>query len=102
MVPAVKSAPEIVSSVQALATQNGLQLRSISLSGNINQSANPYQEQSVGLDLNGDYLAFKSFLMALEKNIRLIDVLSIDASPISEGSPVISFRIKGNAYYLKQ
>jgi len=102
IVPAVKSAPEIVSSIQALATQNGLQLKSISLSGNINQSINPYQEQSVGLELNGDYLAFKSFLMALERNIRLIDVLSIDASPISESSPVISFRIKGNAYYLKQ
>jgi len=102
MVPAVKSAPEIVSSIQALATQNGLQLKTISLNGNVNQGTNPYLEQSIGIELNGGYLAFKSFLMALERNIRLIDISSIDASPTSENSPIISFRIKGNAYYLKQ
>lgn len=102
MVPAVKSAPELVSSIEALATQNGLQLKTISLSGNINPDTNPYQEQSIGLELSGGYLAFKSFLMALERNIRLIDVSSIDASPTSDNSPIISFRVKGNAYYLKQ
>ena len=102
MVPAVKSAPELVSSIEALATQNGLQLKTISLSGNISPGIEPYQEQSIGLELNGGYPAFKSFLIALEKNIRLIDVLSIDASPTSDNSPIISFRIKGNAYYLKQ
>ncbi|MEK7645547.1 MAG: type 4a pilus biogenesis protein PilO [Patescibacteria group bacterium] len=102
MVPAAKSAPELVSSIEALATQNGLQLKTISLSGNINQDTNPYQEQSISLELSGGYLAFKSFLMALERNIRLIDVSSIDASPTSDNSPIISFRIKGNAYYLKQ
>jgi len=101
MVPAVKSAPELVSSIQALATQNGLQLKTISLNGNITQDTNPYLEQSIGIELNGGYLAFKSFLIALERNIRLIDVDSIDASPIAENSPIISFRIKGNAYYLK-
>lgn len=101
MVPALKSAPELVSSIQALATQNGLQLKTISLSGNITQDLNPYLSQSIGIELNGGYLAFKSFLMAIERNIRLIDIDSIDASPIAENSPVISFRIKGNAYYLK-
>ena len=101
IVPAVKSAPELISSLQALATQNGLQITTLALSGDVNQDTNPYQEQSIDLGLTGNYPAFKSFLIALERNIRLIDVISIDASPTSDNSPIISFRIKGNAYYLK-
>ncbi len=101
VVPAVKSAPELLSSIQALATQNGLQLTTIALSGSINQNISAYQEQSIDLGLNGSYPAFKSFLMAVERNIRLIDVLSVDASPSSENSDIITFRVKGTAYYLK-
>jgi len=101
IVPAEKSAPELVSSIQALATQNGLQLTTISLSGSSNQATSTYQVQSIDLGLNGGYLAFKSFLMALEKNIRIIDVISVDATPIAENSSIIGFRIKGNAYFLK-
>jgi len=102
IVPAQKSVPEIISSIQTLATQNGLQLTTITLSGGANKNTNSYQEQSIDLGLAGSYPAFKSFLMALEKNIRLIDIISLDASPTSDNSPIISFRIKGNAYYLKQ
>lgn len=102
IVPAQKSAPEIISSIQALATQNGLQLTTISLSGGTNKDTSSYQEQSIDLGLTGGYLSFKSFLMALERNIRLIDIISIDASPTSDNSSIIGFRIKGNAYYLKQ
>ncbi|MDP4001751.1 MAG: type 4a pilus biogenesis protein PilO [bacterium] len=102
MVPEKKGVPELLSSIQALATQNGLQLTTIALSENSNPGAADYQTQSIDLGLNGGYLAFKSFLMALERNIRLIDIISISASPTSEDSPIINFSIKGNAYYLKQ
>lgn len=101
IVPAKKSAPEIISSIQALATQNGLQLTTLVLSGGANQDTNPYQEQSIDLGLTGSYPAFKSFLIAFERNIRIMDIISLDASPISDNSPIISFRVKGNAYYLK-
>ncbi len=101
IVPAQKSAPELVSSLQALATQNGLQLMTIALSGDANKDINSYQVQSIDLGLNGSYPAFKSFLIALERNTRLIDIISIDASPTSDNSPIIGFRVKGNAYYLK-
>lgn len=102
IVPAKKSVPEIVSSIQALSFENGLQLTTVTLSGGANKGTDPYLVQSIDLGLTGSYPAFKSFLMALEKNIRLIDVVSIDASPIAENSSIISFRIRGNAYYLNQ
>ena len=101
IVPAKKSAPEIISAIQALATQNGLQLSTIALSGDVNQDNNPYQEQSIDMGMSGNYPAFKSFLMALERNVRLVDIISINASPTSDNSSLISFRVKGNAYYLK-
>lgn len=101
IVPARKSIPEIISAIQALATNNGLQLSTIALGNNTSADKNPYQSQLIDLNLSGSYPAFKSFLLALERNIRLIDIYSIDASPASDNSPIISFRLKGNAYYLK-
>lgn len=102
IVPSQKSAPEIVSSMQALANQNGLQLTTITLSSANTQDSNPYRPQSIDMAFFGSYPAFKSFLEALEKNIRIIDITSIDAAPTTENSPIIGFRLKGNAYYLKQ
>jgi len=104
IVPTLKSGPELVSSIQAMAIQNGLQLTNISLAGAVsdNTSANPYQEQNISLSLSGSYPAFKSFLMAIERNIRLIDIVSISASPTDGKSSLINFSIKGLAYYLNQ
>jgi Tfp pilus assembly protein PilO len=101
IVPTEKSAPELVSSLQALANNNGLQITTIALSGGVNQDKNPYQEQSIDIGVNGTYPAFKNFLLALENNIRIIDIISFDAAPVGDNSSIISFRIKGNAYYLK-
>jgi Tfp pilus assembly protein PilO len=101
IVPAQKSVAELVSSVQALASQNGLQLTSLNLSADTNQGKNVYHSQSIDMGLSGNYLAFKSFLIALEHNLRIIDITSIDASPNNDNSSIIGFRIRGNAYYIK-
>ncbi len=101
IVPAQKSAAEIVSAIQTLATQNGVQLNTLAVGATLGDTQNPYQDQTIDIGVNGSYPAFKSFLSALEKNIRVIDITSIDASPTTEDSPIISFRLKGTAYYLK-
>lgn len=101
IVPPQKSVPELVSSIQALASQNGLTLTSLGLSGDTNQDKDLYHLQSINIGLTGSYPAFRSFLAALEHNLRVIDIISIDASPTTENSPIIGFRIKGNAYYIK-
>ncbi|MBP9822180.1 MAG: type 4a pilus biogenesis protein PilO [Candidatus Pacebacteria bacterium] len=102
VVPAMKSAPELISSIQALATQNGLQLANMNLGGGPDQNTTQYQEQPINLSLAGNYSSFKTFLISLEQNIRLIDILSISASPASDNSTIINFQITGKAYYLKQ
>ena len=101
IVPAVKSSPELVSTIQAIAGQNGLALTSIALAGNQTLDNAPYNTQTIDLSLSGTYLNFRSFLGALESNIRMIDVISVDANPTTDNSLNLSFRIKANAYYLK-
>lgn len=102
IVPAQKSQPELVSSIQAMASQNGLQLIGISLAGqDSTQTQNPFQKQPLDLVLSGSYPAFKSFLQNLEHNIRVIDIQSIDASPPTDNSPLVNFRLRGYTYYLK-
>jgi Tfp pilus assembly protein PilO len=101
IVPPQKSAAEIVSAIQTIAVQNGVQLSTLAVGPTLGDNQTPYQDQTIDIGINGSYPAFKSFLGALEKNIRVIDITSIDASPTTEDSPIISFRLKGTAYFLK-
>ena len=101
IVPATKDSAELVSTMQALASQNGLTLTGIALSAAQNQDTNPYNTQPIDIGLSGSYPSFRSFLNALETNLRVIDVQTIDVNPISGNVSTLSFRVKANTYYLK-
>lgn len=102
IVPAKKSTAEIVSMSEALASQNGLQLSSLTLgSEQQNQNNTLFNTQPISMSLSGTYPAFRSFLNALEKNVRITDIYSINAAPEQSGSANLLFDIKANAYYLK-
>ena len=57
----------------------------------------------IQFDVTGSYLDFKQFLIALEKNIRPIDIISINATSsggvLDSESDMLRFSIKGNIYY---
>ncbi len=102
VVPATKSTAELVTMLQTLASQNGLQLTSIAMgSGNNSTEKSPYKVQPIDIALSGGYIAFRSFIDSIEKNIRIIDIDSIDAAPTGENSPVIGFRLKAKAYFIQ-
>ncbi|OGN33098.1 MAG: hypothetical protein A3I39_02120 [Candidatus Yanofskybacteria bacterium RIFCSPLOWO2_02_FULL_47_9b] len=101
VVPATKNAADLVSMIQALASQNGLQLTTLAMGANSNKDNSPYVAQSVDLGLSGGYIAFRSFIDSIEKNIRIIDIDTIDAAPTSENSPIIGFRVKAHAYFIQ-
>jgi Tfp pilus assembly protein PilO len=101
IVPATKDAPDLVSMIQALASENGLQLNGLSMGTNDQSEGASYATQSLDLSLAGGYVAFRSFMDEMEKNIRIIDIDSIDAAPTTENSPVIGFRVKAHAYFLQ-
>ena len=104
IVPAKKSIAEVLSAINDVSTKNGLQLFSSSITGqNASEAiAIPYNILSLEISLIGNYPALTNFLRALERNLRLMDIISIDAASISvENASILNFNVKGNAYYLK-
>ncbi len=101
VVPATKSPAEIVSMIDTIARQSGLQLATLAMGTSTVQEKSPYASQAVDMGLSGGYLAFRSFIDGLEKNLRIIDIDAIDASPTTDNSPIINFRIRAHAYYLQ-
>ncbi|MBX4189998.1 type 4a pilus biogenesis protein PilO [Candidatus Parcubacteria bacterium] len=100
VIPSSKSPAELVSAIQDIAVKNGLQLTSLVLADQKTDEQAAYSTQPVDMGLVGSYPAFKSFLESLEKNIRLLDVISLDANPTGDSISLIGFRIKANAYFL--
>lgn len=101
VVPNTKSTAELVSAIEAVTQQTGLQLTEITM----RESGNPQEELQttfVELGLIGTYPSLIAFLDLMEKNLRLIDVLELNAGKTSAPGQQIalSFRVKANAYYL--
>ncbi|MBI3274279.1 MAG: type 4a pilus biogenesis protein PilO [Candidatus Colwellbacteria bacterium] len=101
VIPNKKSPAELVSSIEIIAQQSGLQLVEITMGGTKKEDKE-LQTASIELGLTGSYGSFTTFLGLLEKNIRLLDVfeISISQAAIPGGQVVLNFRAKINAYYL--
>jgi len=101
VVPNAKSSAELVSTVEAITQQTGLQLVEIITSGSGDQQQE-LQTISIELGLTGNYPSLTAFLELLEKNLRLMDVseINITQTSISGGQAALNFRVKAKAYYL--
>jgi len=71
---------------------------SVSLNPQEIQSA-PYKILAVRLKLNGGYGAFKNYLQAVEKNLRLMDVTSLDLNSSSGTAQNFAFSVNLQVYY---
>ena len=108
VIPAAKGIAELVSTIEAISQQTGLQLVEITTGGSSNlptgQAGQQQELQTISIELGlvGGYQSLVSFLDLIEKNIRLIDVfeLSVSQSSTPGEQIVLNFRIKANAYYL--
>lgn len=102
ILPSKKSLAEAVSAIDRIATQSGLQLVSAQLAGEPSNEGSTYNSLPIEITLNGSYPGLVSFLQSAEKNLRIIDITSVDAAASSVDKPgLLNFSIKGNAYYLK-
>lgn len=101
VVPNAKGGAELVSTVEAIAKQTGMQLVEITM-GESGSQQQELQTVFLGLSLTGTYPSLTAFLDLAEKNLRLIDIQEISVShALTPGAQVIlNFRIKANAYYL--
>lgn len=100
IVPAAKNTADLVAMLQALANQNGLEMTALAMGSTQSTQDLPYNAQDISIGLAGGYIPFRSFIDDLEKNIRIIDIDSIDAAPITEGASIIRFSVKARAYFL--
>lgn len=99
VVPVKKSTAELISELEAIAGQSGMQLTNISIQQG--QSAGDYQVLSINAELAGAYGSLLAFLGAAEQNVRLLDVDSINASAGEGGAALPRFSIRAIVYFLK-
>src|SRR3989344_145963 len=97
VVPNAKSSAELVSTVEAISQQTGLQLTEITTSGSGDQQEE-LQTIFIELGLAGNYPSLTAFLELLEKNLRLADVSEINIAQASVlgGQVSLNFRVKAN------
>ena len=103
IVPSKKSVAEVLSAVNDVSAKNGVELFSSSIIGKKTSDADtsPFNLLALEIGLNGTYPGLTNFLKGLERNLRLVDITSIDAAVGTGTVSVLNFTIKGNAYYLK-
>ena len=102
VVPNAKGTAELISTIETVTQQAGLQLVEITM-GELSNQGQELQTVFVELGLTGNYLSLTTFLDLIEKNLRLMDVfeLSISQSSIPGNQIVLNFRLKANMYYIK-
>ncbi len=106
-IPERKQTDEIVSSINKIAEQSGVQLSSLTTSDVTSTNEQGYNKIFISLDTLSNYPAFVNFLKLVEQSLRLYDVFQLTGSlsTTSQGNaadhPIVNFTTKINAYYLK-
>jgi len=103
LLPNKKSLPEVVSAIEKISTQSGLQLSGATMTGQpSSDTTSIYNVMPMDITLSGQYPSLVTMIKSIEKNLRLIDIKSIDAAAGSIDRPdLLNISIKGEAYYLK-
>ncbi len=101
VIPTEKEVAELVSALESIALQNGIQItKLITSQGTASQEEN-YNKLSVVIEGQGGYAALRSFLGGIEQNNRLFDVQSLEASVDPTRQTTLFFKLQGNVYFLK-
>lgn len=111
--PSGKDIPNLIVQFEALVSENGLILEKLNFledkviakagldEDEIDETRAPEEYKSLGVSLSvsGTYESFKSFLEALELNVRLMDIKSINFSSQKEEGSIFTFNIELKTYY---
>ncbi len=102
LLPEIKQIDQIISSLDPLSQQSGLQLKGLSVSVLNNANENQYKTTLINPSLSGSYPSLVNFLSAAEKNLRLYDISEINIGHDSNSSGnSLNFDIKISAYNIK-
>lgn len=118
ILPTAPEIPNLLVQLEALASENGMMFEDVTFTESElknttkrrskekeSEKKGGLKELTVDIKLNGRYEAFRNYLKALEQNIRIIDIVSIDFSSSKENGKessetfgVFSYSIKMKAY----
>jgi Tfp pilus assembly protein PilO len=88
------SLPSLFNFIQGAGSQSGIVLKGISPFTSTSQKESKVKKTEFSLEVSGDYASFKSFISALEKSARLIEIENISFSLPKEGGDIFTFNIK--------
>lgn len=93
---------QIISSLQAGASQSGLQLRGITIGQTTASQAGPFRETPINLVLAGNYPSFVNFLAVIEKSVRVYDLARANmAKDPTAGPGLLNINLSLTAYSLE-
>jgi Tfp pilus assembly protein PilO len=94
ILPGDEEKATLLSNLDNLANANGLSTLKISFDavspsagvvtaadGSVVPATSDYDSRNVRISLRGSYLSFKNFLTAIENNLRVVDITSVDFTP---------------------
>lgn len=101
--PRGKQIDEIVSSIEKVAADSGMQLTVITTSDAGAVTGEEQKRIFISIDLIGTYPNLVNFLKFLEQSLRLYDVSEVVVSPATITGPgnSLNFALKMHAYYLE-
>lgn len=103
VIPEGQNIPALLVNLEALASENGLTFSSVDFTPK-DLKAPGVKTLKMAVRLKGSYTAFKNYLSAMEKSLRIFDVISISFGGISRGASVVNennidFDLTVNTYY---
>ncbi len=99
LLPGEKQVPELLSNMESIVSASGMILTEMNLSEVAAQS--DIRKINATLKLNGGFASFINFLDLLERNLRLIDVSTLDvAAQLIEGTRAINYDVRFEINYV--
>jgi Tfp pilus assembly protein PilO len=100
LVPVRKDVAELVSAIQDMATNSGIQVTEIETSEQSAKEGDQYHTLSLTLALSGSYRTLRAFLGNLEQYVRVLNVRSIDASS-DTNTGTLKFSVHADTYFIQ-
>lgn len=101
VIPATKSTAELVSALEVIADRAGIQLLEMSPNEAAPDPGDTSSKLSIQLKVRGSYNGLFGFLDGIEKNIRLINIDSIEAAGDQTQAGILNLTVRGTAYFVK-
>lgn len=100
VLPGKKNLAELIASVEAMATRSGVVVSEFKISDAKAAEGEPVTKIEISFKIDASYEALIGFLNNIEKNIRILDINTIDIGS-KEGINILNISLKGNTYIIK-